>query len=106
MALVTYIEADGTRHQVDVALGDSLMEGAIRNAVPGIEGDCGGALACATCHVHVRPRWSADVGAASPDEHDMLECANDVDARSRLSCQIVMTRALDGIELELPASQR
>lgn len=106
MPLVTYIESDGRRHGVDVPVGDSLMEGAIRNGVPGIEADCGGALACATCHVYVPPKWAAETGAPTEDERDMLECANDVDARSRLSCQIVVTPALDGIEIELPASQR
>ena len=106
MPSVTYIEKDGSRHPVDVAVGDSLMEGALRNGVPGIEADCGGALACATCHVYVPPAWAAETGAASDDERDMLECANDVDARSRLSCQIRMTPSLDGIEIDLPASQR
>lgn len=106
MPAVTYIEHDGSRHRVDVDVGDSLMEGALRNGVPGIEADCGGALACATCHIYVPPAWSAETGVPSADELDMLECANDVDARSRLSCQIRMTPALDGIEVELPASQR
>lgn len=106
MPIVTYIEKDGSRHRVDVAVGDNLMEGALRNGVPGIEGDCGGALACATCHVHVAPQWADATGAASADEREMLDCANEVDDRSRLSCQIVMTDELDGIELDLPASQR
>lgn len=106
MPSVTYIEHDGSRHRVDIDVGDSLMEGALRNGVPGIEADCGGALACATCHIYVPSAWSAETGAPSADELGMLECANDVDARSRLSCQIRMTPALDGIEVELPVSQR
>ena len=106
MPSVTYVEQDGTRHRVDVPVGDSLMEGALRNGVPGIEADCGGALACATCHVYVPEQWVAAIGTASADEREMLECANDVDGRSRLSCQIKVTEELDGIELDLPASQR
>ena len=106
MPSVTYIEHDGSRHRVSIDVGESLMEGALRNGVPGIEADCGGALACATCHIYVPSTWSAETGAPSADELDMLECANDVDPRSRLSCQIRMTPALDGIEVELPVSQR
>ena len=106
MPSVTYIEHDGSRHRVDVPVGDSLMEGALRNGVPGIAADCGGALACATCHVYVPPQWAAATGAASKDEREMLDCANDVDGRSRLSCQITVTEGLDGIEVDLPASQR
>lgn len=106
MPQVTYIEQDGTRHAVDVPIGTSLMQGALNTGVPGIEGDCGGAAACATCHVHVADAWRALVGGPSELEVDMLDCANEVDESSRLSCQIVMDDALDGIEVVLPTSQR
>ena len=106
MPSVTYIEYDGSRHRVDVPVGDNLMEGALRNGVPGIAADCGGALACATCHVYVPPQWAQKTGTASADEREMLDCANDVDRRSRLSCQIKVTEGLDGIEVDLPISQR
>ena len=96
MAKITYIEHDGTEHQVDVQDGLTVMEGAIRNMVPGIDADCGGACACATCHVYVDP--------ASMEE-SMLDFASDVQETSRLSCQIKVGAALDGLIVRLPEEQ-
>ena len=88
MAKITYIEHNGTRHEVDVKPGMTVMEGARDNGVPGIDADCGGACACATCHVYVDEAWAEKVGPAEPMEQDMLDFAFDVRPNSRLSCQI------------------
>jgi ferredoxin, 2Fe-2S len=106
MPKVVYIEHDGTEHTVDVALGLSIMEGARSNNVPGIDADCGGACACATCHVHVLADWMAAVGLPSAEEAEMLDFVNNRDESSRLSCQIKMSDALRGLTLQLPESQR
>ena len=103
---VTYIAFNGAVHPVDVPVGRSLMEGAVGANVPGIDGDCGGAAACATCHIYVPPDWQAMMQPRSILETDMLECAEDVSGDSRLSCQIAMSEALDGLVVRLPASQR
>jgi 2Fe-2S ferredoxin len=105
MAKITYIEHDGREHSVDVKNGLSVMEGAIRNNVPGIDADCGGACACATCHVYVDPAWTDKVGPASAMEESMLDFAEGVEANSRLSCQIKVAEALDGLIVRLPESQ-
>lgn len=105
MAHITYIEFGGTAHGVEVDEGMSVMEGAVRNGVPGIDATCGGACACATCHIYVDPAWQATVGPPSAEEADMLEFANDVEASSRLSCQIAVTAALDGLIVRMPESQ-
>jgi 2Fe-2S ferredoxin len=105
MARVTYIEHDGTEHAVDVKVGNSVMEGAIKNNVPGIDADCGGACACATCHVYVDEGWKAATGERSDMEESMLDFAENVQDNSRLSCQIKMTDELDGLVVRLPASQ-
>lgn len=107
MPLVTYIEADGARHEVDVPLGENVMRGAVNNGVEGIVGECGGGLACATCHCYVDADWSDVVGGpSSDDERDMLEsAAAEVRPTSRLSCQIEITAALDGLVVELPERQ-
>ena len=107
MPLVTYVETDGARHDVEVPAGENVMRGAVTHDVEGIIGECGGALACATCHCYVDETWTDRVGPPATDaERDMLECASE-EARpnSRLSCQIVMTDALDGLVVHLPASQ-
>ncbi|MBA2933845.1 2Fe-2S iron-sulfur cluster binding domain-containing protein [Sphingomonas sp. CGMCC 1.13654] len=106
MPKVTYIEAGGEVHDVEVATGLSVMEGARSNGIPGIEADCGGVCACATCHVFVDPDWYAATGGPNENEHDMLDCATDPGPTSRLSCQIAMTGALDGLVVRLPATQR
>ena len=105
MPKITYIEFNGTEHQIDVKPGLSVMEGAVKNNVPGIDGDCGGACACATCHVYVEEAWRAKVGGAEELEKSMLEFAENVQENSRLSCQIVVSDALDGLVVRMPESQ-
>src|ERR1700710_2619904 len=106
MAKITYIEFNGTEHPIEVKPGLSVMEGAIRNNVPGIDADCGGACACATCHVYVDEAWREKTGKPSAMEESMLDFAEDVEPNSRLSCQIKVTDALDGLVVRLPESQR
>jgi 2Fe-2S ferredoxin len=106
MAKITYVEHDGTSHDAEVESGVSAMEGAVRNGIPGIDADCGGAMACATCHVYVDPRWTEIVGPPGELESDMLDFAERVRKNSRLSCQIAVTDALDGLVLRMPVSQR
>jgi len=106
MPRVTYIEASGTEHTVDVPEGISAMEGAVQNGVPGIDGDCGGQAACATCHVFVDPAWIERTGRADPDvELPLIELSEDGQDNSRLACQIKMTAALDGLVLRMPEAQ-
>ena len=105
MAKITYIEFDGTPHEVEVASGMSVMEGAIDNNIPGIEAECGGACSCATCHVYVDPAWVEATGTAAHIEQDMLECAMDLEDTSRLSCQIKVTDELDGRIVRMPELQ-
>jgi 2Fe-2S ferredoxin len=105
MAKITYIEFGGNEHAVDVRNGLSVMEGAIKNNVPGIDADCGGACACATCHVYVDEAWREKTGAASAMEESMLDFAQNVEPNSRLSCQIRVTDALDGLIVRLPEDQ-
>ncbi len=102
---VTYIEDDGTAHTVEVAEGWSLMEGAVKHLVPGIDADCGGACACATCQIYVAPEWRTKLPRMSDMEETMLDFAPERRPDSRLSCQLRMTAALDGIVLRLPKSQ-
>lgn len=105
MAKITYIEFDGTEHQVDVRTGLSVMEGAVRNNIPGIDADCGGACACATCHVYVDEAWREATGERSAMEDSMLDFAENVAENSRLSCQIRVTDALDGLVVKMPEDQ-
>ena len=105
MAKITYIEHDGTEHAIDVKTGLSVMEGAVKNNIPGIDADCGGACACATCHVYVREDWLEKTGTRSAMEESMLDFAEGVEANSRLSCQIKVTDALDGLVVTMPESQ-
>ncbi len=105
MAKITYIEHNGTEHTIDVESGMTVMEGAIKNSIPGIDADCGGACACATCHVYVADAWKEKVGAAESMEEDMLDFAFDVRENSRLSCQIKVTDDLDGLVVNLPEKQ-
>jgi 2Fe-2S ferredoxin len=106
MVQVTFIAMDGSDHTVDAQAGLSLMKAAVNNGVAGIDADCGGACACATCHVHVPEAWRALTGEAGNDEKEMLECAISPSEDSRLSCQIILTESLDGLVVHLPASQR
>lgn len=105
MTQVTFIEHDGTRRTVDIADGLSVMEGALRHHVPGIEGDCGGACACATCHVYVDPAWVGRLAPPNELEKAMLVMAVEPDETSRLCCQIKVTPALDGLVVRTPKSQ-
>lgn len=105
MPKITYIEFNGTEHVVDVAEGLSVMEGAVTNLVPGIDGDCGGACACATCHVYVDPAWVSKVGTKEQMEQSMLDFASEVKENSRLCCQIKVSKALDGLVVRLPEHQ-
>jgi len=105
MATIYYVEHGGTRHEVEVPVGTSLMQGAVRNLVPGIDGDCGGACACATCHVFIEQPWQALTGTPSANEREMLECASDVSDSSRLGCQIIVTPEMDGLVVHMPRSQ-
>ena len=105
MAKITYIEFDETVHTVEVKTGLSVMEGAVKNNVPGIDADCGGACACATCHVYVDEAWRAAVGGASAMEESMLDFAEGVEPNSRLSCQIKVAPTLDGLVVRMPESQ-
>jgi 2Fe-2S ferredoxin len=90
---------------VDAQNGSTVMENAIRNAIPGIEAECGGACACATCHVYVDEAWTAEVGEPEAMEEDMLDFAYDVRPNSRLSCQIKVRDALDGLVVAIPERQ-
>jgi ferredoxin, 2Fe-2S len=107
MAKVTYIEANGASHTIDLPEGENVMRGALNHDLPGIVGECGGGLACATCHCYVDAAWTAKTGGpSSQDEADMLEStAAEVRPESRLSCQIVITAALDGLVVHLPEKQ-
>jgi len=105
MAKITYIEFNGTRHEADVKTGFSVMEGAVKNNIPGIDADCGGACACATCHVYVDDAWTDKTGERSAMEESMLDFAEGVQDNSRLSCQIKVTDDLDGLVVRMPESQ-
>lgn len=105
MVTVTYIQHSGETHVVEVKPGLSVMEGAVRNNVPGIDADCGGACACATCHVYVDPDWLEKTGKAAAMEESMLDFAEGVEPNSRLSCQIPVSPELDGLIVRLPQSQ-
>ncbi|MEM8578603.1 MAG: 2Fe-2S iron-sulfur cluster-binding protein [Pseudomonadota bacterium] len=106
MTKIIYVEHSGTEHVVDVANGLTVMEGARDNNIPGIEADCGGACACSTCHVYVHADWVEKVPAADDMEVDMLDFAYEPDpARSRLTCQIKVTDALDGLVVQMPEKQ-
>ena len=105
MVKITFIEFDKTEHTIDADEGMSLMEVALQNGVPGIDADCGGACACATCHVYVDKSWVEKTGEAEQMEQDMLDFAFDVTEHSRLSCQVKVTDDLDGIIINLPEKQ-
>ncbi|MBJ66112.1 MAG: 2Fe-2S ferredoxin [Rhodobiaceae bacterium] len=105
MVKVTFIEFDKTEHTIDAENEMSLMEVAIQNGVPGIDADCGGACACATCHVYIDSNWIDKTGTAEQMEQDMLDFAFDVTDQSRLSCQIKVSDDLDGLVVNLPEKQ-
>jgi 2Fe-2S ferredoxin len=105
MAKITYIDFGGTARTIEVKTGLSVMEGAVKNNVPGIDADCGGACACATCHVYVDEAFRDLVGGPSAMEESMLDFAENVEPNSRLSCQIKVTDALDGLVVRIPERQ-
>lgn len=105
MAKITYIQPDGSSQTVDAQPGITVMEAAKMNDVAGIEAECGGACACATCHVYIDAAWTAKVGKAGDMEEDMLDFAFDVRDESRLSCQIKVTAELDGLVVKVPEKQ-
>ncbi|MEM7423735.1 MAG: 2Fe-2S iron-sulfur cluster-binding protein [Pseudomonadota bacterium] len=106
MPKIIFVEHSGTAHEVDVAEGLTVMEGAVSNNIPGIDADCGGACACSTCHVYVDPAWVEKLPEKEDMEIDMLDFAFEPDAdRSRLTCQLKVTAALDGLVLQMPEKQ-
>lgn len=105
MALIFYVRHDGAQFEADVPSGNTVMEGAVNNGIDGILAECGGALSCATCHVYVDEAWVDKVEPASAMEVDMLEVVNEPKANSRLSCQIHVNDALEGLIVHLPESQ-
>ncbi len=105
MPRIIYVEHNGTEHEIDVPVGTNLMQGAVNQLVPGIEGDCGGLCACGTCHVHLDAPYFELAGAADELEQGMLEFAFEVDASSRLSCQIEVTEAMEGMRVRMPSRQ-
>ena len=105
MTKITFQTVDGTRYDLDASDGTTAMENAVRNDVPGIEAECGGACACATCHVYVDDAWTETVGTPEPMEEDMLDFAFDVRPSSRLSCQIKVRDELDGLVVRVPERQ-
>jgi 2Fe-2S ferredoxin len=105
MIKITFIDAEGTARTVDAEEGATVMETAIRNGVPGIEAECGGACSCATCHVYVDEEWEAVTGQPQPMEEDMLDFAFDVRPNSRLSCQIRVRPEMDGLTVHTPTRQ-
>jgi 2Fe-2S ferredoxin len=105
MVKITYIDSDDTSRTVDAEVGATVMETAIKNGIPGIEAECGGACACATCHVYIDEAWQAKTGQASPMEEDMLDFGFDVRPSSRLSCQIKVSDDLDGLVVRTPSRQ-
>ena len=105
MPKITYIEHNGKKHTIEVANGLSIMEGAVQNNIPGIDADCGGAMACATCHVYVKEEWFNNLPQKEQGEEDMLDMAFEPKKNSRLSCQILVSKELDGIVVDLPKKQ-
>jgi ferredoxin, 2Fe-2S len=105
MPKIKYIEHNGKEHEVDVPVGWSVMEGAVKNLIPGIDADCGGACACATCHVYVAQEWLAKMPPKQDMEETMLDFAQDLEPNSRLSCQLKVTPEFEGLTVTMPKSQ-
>jgi ferredoxin, 2Fe-2S len=105
MAKITFIQPDGSQQVVEAAPGVTVMEAARLNRIAGIEAECGGACSCATCHVYVDASWTEKTGKAEAMEEDMLDFAFDVRPESRLSCQMKVTDALDGLVVRVPGKQ-
>ena len=105
MAKVTYIESSGNSRTIEIANGLSVMEGAVQNDIPGIDADCGGGMACATCHVYVNEEWFDKIPKKEDGEEDMLDMAFEPKKNSRLSCQIIVSDELDGLIVSTPSKQ-
>ena len=105
MAKITYIEHSGKPHTIQVQNGLTVMEGAIQNNIPGIDADCGGSMACATCHVYVKEEWFNKLPKKEDGEEDMLDMAHEPNKFSRLSCQLMVSNELDGMIVNLPEKQ-
>ena len=105
MPKITYIDSQGNEKIIDVKNGLTLMEGAIQNNVPGIDADCGGSMACATCHVYVKEEWLNKLEKIEDAEQDMLDMAFEPKKNSRLSCQIIVKEELDGLVVNTPSKQ-
>jgi|TARA_B100001750_G_scaffold41467_1_gene30181 2Fe-2S ferredoxin len=105
MPKITYIEHNGKSHEIEVANGLSVMEGAVQNNIPGIDADCGGSCACATCHVYVDEKWFIKLPKKDSAEEDMLDMAYEPKKFSRLSCQLTVTNELDGLVVKMPSKQ-
>ena len=105
MPKVTYIDFQGNQKTIDVSKGLSVMEGAVQNNLPGIDADCGGGMACATCHVYVKEEWFNKLPKAEDGEQDMIDMAFEPKKNSRLSCQLIITDELDGLVVTTPEKQ-
>ena len=105
MSKITYQDTKGNSKTIDVENGLTVMEGAIQNDIPGIDADCGGAMACATCHVYVKEEWFNKVPKKEDGEEDMLDMAYEPNKFSRLSCQLIVSDELDGLIVSIPAKQ-
>ena len=105
MPKITYIEHAGKIHTINIPNGLSVMEGAIQNNIPGIDADCGGSMACATCHVYVKEEWFDKLPKKEDGEEDMIDMAYEPNKFSRLSCQLVVSDGLEGLIVRLPAKQ-
>ena len=105
MPKITYNTHDNKTHTIDVQKGLSVMEGAVQNDIPGIDADCGGSMACATCHVYVEEKWLNKLPNAEEGEVDMIDMAFEPKKNSRLSCQIIVSEDLDGLIVTTPSKQ-
>ena len=105
MPKITYIEHSGENHTIEVRNGLTVMEGAVQNNIPGIDADCGGSMACATCHVYVKEEWFDKLDKKEDGEEDMLDTVYEPNKNSRLSCQLIVSEKLDGLIVHLPEKQ-
>ena len=105
MPKITYIEHNGKLHTINVPKGLSVMEGAVQNNIPGIDADCGGSMACATCHVYVKEEWFDKLPKKEDGEEDMIDMAHEPNKFSRLSCQLTVSDELEGLVVNLPEKQ-
>ena len=105
MSKITYYVSSGNSKTIDVENGLSVMEGAVQNDIPGIDADCGGGMACATCHVYVKEDWLDKLPKKEDGEEDMLDMAFEPKQNSRLSCQLIVSDELDGLIVNIPSKQ-